>query len=60
MVFVSLIQENPPIVTCKMTSAGSPLTTHVLDTALGKPARNLEIILCKQDGGQEWKEISKR
>lgn len=30
----------------------SPLTTHVLDTARGRPAEGLEIVLERLDGGQ--------
>jgi 5-hydroxyisourate hydrolase len=37
----------------------SPITTHVLDTARGKPAAGLPIKLFKlNEGNGEWKEIS--
>ena len=34
--------------------AYSPITTHVLDTALGKPARNLPIKLCYMTTDSSW------
>ena len=38
----------------------SQITTHVLDTAIGAPARGLRIILCQRhDGGNEWIEIAR-
>jgi hydroxyisourate hydrolase len=34
-----------------MTSAGK-LTTHVLDTARGRPAEGMAVELCRRDGGE--------
>lgn len=36
----------------------SPITTHVLDTAQGKPAEGIEISLSLQNGSN-WKELGK-
>lgn len=36
----------------------SPITTHVLDTARGKPANGVPVTLEHHDGGQ-WKQLSK-
>ena len=36
----------------------SNLTTHVLDTSIGKPAQGLRVILFKKDKNGEFKEIS--
>lgn len=36
---------------------GSPITTHVLDTALGRPAANLAISLHARDG-EQWSEVA--
>ena len=33
----------------------SPITTHVLDTALGKPAQDVPILLEISTGGDQWK-----
>lgn len=35
----------------------SPITTHVLDTALGKPAEGILVRLEKQGGGDSWEEL---
>ena len=35
----------------------SPITTHVLDTASGKPARNMPLTLERQDGGT-WQPLA--
>jgi len=44
-----------------MTSAArSPITTHVLDTALGQPARGLAVKLEAQDGAGAWTELAAR
>ena len=36
----------------------SPITTHVLDTSLGQPARGLEIVLSRQEGAG-WSQIGR-
>ena len=36
---------------------GSPITTHVLDTALGRPAAGLAITMLAHDG-ERWHEIA--
>lgn len=36
----------------------SPITTHILDTSLGKPAAGIEIILFNQNG-DSWNEIAR-
>jgi 5-hydroxyisourate hydrolase len=44
-----------------MTSpARSPITTHVLDTALGQPARGLAVTLEAQDSAGAWTELAAR
>lgn len=35
----------------------SPITTHVLDTASGKPAKNVPLTLERQDGG-DWRQLA--
>ena len=35
-----------------------PLSTHILDTALGKPAGNVEVCLYKQHGNGSWVHLS--
>jgi 5-hydroxyisourate hydrolase len=35
----------------------SQLTTHILDTSLGRPAANVLIVLYQQDGA-DWREIA--
>jgi 5-hydroxyisourate hydrolase len=40
--------------------ARSPITTHVLDTALGRPARGLAVKLEVLDGGGAWSELAAR
>ena len=41
------------------TKARSPITTHVLDTAEGRPARGVAVRLELQDrGGDAWTEIA--
>jgi 5-hydroxyisourate hydrolase len=37
----------------------SQITTHILDTAVGKPARDVTIILYQQHNSEGWKEIAK-
>ena len=37
----------------------SPITTHVLDTATGKPAANLEIVLELQTAANRWQELAR-
>lgn len=36
----------------------SPITTHVLDTALGKPAAGVHIVLQFWEAGRDWKPIA--
>lgn len=36
----------------------SPVTTHVLDTSIGRPAAGITVILFKEAGG-EWNEIAR-
>ena len=36
----------------------SQITTHVLDTALGKPAEGIRIALEVQGAGEKWKELA--
>jgi 5-hydroxyisourate hydrolase len=44
-----------------MTSAAaSPITSHVLDTAIGQPARGLTVKLEAQDGAGAWTELAAR
>jgi 5-hydroxyisourate hydrolase len=38
----------------------SPITTHVLDTALGQPARDLEIRLDVLDEQGAWRSLARR
>ena len=37
----------------------SPITTHVLDTATGKPAEGLEIVLEFQTAPNRWQELAR-
>jgi 5-hydroxyisourate hydrolase len=41
-----------------MTSPTSPITTHVLDTALGRPAKGVAVVLEIEQAGA-WKEIGR-
>jgi 5-hydroxyisourate hydrolase len=43
-----------------MTSPSSPITSHVLDTALGRPARNLGVRLAALDGAGAWQTLADR
>ena len=36
----------------------SPITTHVLDTALGQPASGIEVKLARRDENAEWRELA--
>ncbi len=40
-----------------MTPGKSPITTHVLDTALGRPAAGIQVTLEIQAGMNHWKEL---
>lgn len=40
-------------------SAPSPITTHVLDTHLGKPAAGMAVALEKRDSAGNWEEIAR-
>lgn len=35
----------------------SPITTHVLDTALGRPAQGIAVTLEQQEGQHTWKSL---
>ncbi|KAI0226771.1 5-hydroxyisourate hydrolase [Lamellibrachia satsuma] len=39
-------------------ASGSPLTTHVLDTAKGRPAQNVPITLFRQTASTQWQHLS--
>ena len=42
-----------------MTDTRSPITTHVLDTALGKPAAGVPVSLSRADpAGEGWRELA--
>ena len=41
-----------------MTSPSSPITTHVLDTARGKPAAGIPVLLHLQSDGS-WQELAR-
>jgi 5-hydroxyisourate hydrolase len=43
-----------------MTAPRSPITSHVLDTALGRPARNLGVRLDVLDGTGAWQMLAER
>jgi 5-hydroxyisourate hydrolase len=36
----------------------SPITTHVLDTALGKPAAGVHVVLQFWQAGRDWQQIA--
>ncbi len=38
-------------------SSMSPITTHVLDLASGKPAAGVPVTLAVRQGGQDWKTL---
>ena len=37
----------------------SPITTHVLDISIGRPAQGVAVTLLLQTAGTEWKEIAR-
>ena len=37
----------------------APITTHVLDISIGRPAQGVAVILLLQTTGAEWKEIAR-
>ncbi len=37
----------------------SPITSHVLDTTLGKPAHGLAVVLEIRDGPDRWSELAR-
>src|SRR5262245_44910258 len=37
----------------------SPITTHVLDTSLGCPARGMEIVLDRRNPDESWTEVGR-
>ena len=41
-----------------MTSPACPITTHVLDTSLGKPAEGIKVLLERLDGAN-WTELAR-
>ena len=41
-----------------MIRPSSPITSHVLDTALGRPARNLGVRLDVLDGAGAWQKLA--
>jgi 5-hydroxyisourate hydrolase len=41
-------------------AARSPITSHVLDTAEGRPARGLPVTLAVDDGAGGWAELAAR
>ena len=43
-----------------MTHPSSPITSHVLDTALGRPARKLGVRLDALDGAGAWQTLADR
>ena len=38
----------------------SPITTHVLDTSQGTPARGVPVVLERKDKSGSWKELARR
>ena len=40
-------------------SSGSPITTHDLDLASGRPASGIAVILLRREEGKEWSEIGR-
>ena len=38
----------------------SPITTHVLDTALGRPAAGVQVTLARQTATGEWQQLAQR
>ncbi|XP_077984870.1 5-hydroxyisourate hydrolase-like [Glandiceps talaboti] len=50
--------HQPRLEVCDMAGQQSPLTTHVLDTASGRPASNLEINLHYQTSDRQWQKLS--
>src|SRR5690606_2523034 len=41
-------------------SSRSPITTHVLDTSVGRPAANLPVTLSREIDGQRWELLAER
>jgi 5-hydroxyisourate hydrolase len=37
----------------------SAITTHVLDTALGRPAAGIAVVLDRQDANDQWAEVGR-
>ena len=52
-----LLQSCISVETTGANMPGSPLTTHVLDTSKGQPARALPIQLYKSVGDDKWSSI---
>ncbi|XP_077987223.1 5-hydroxyisourate hydrolase-like [Glandiceps talaboti] len=50
--------QQPSTEPSNMPGQENPLTTHVLDTAIGRPAANLEINLQYQASDGQWQEVS--
>lgn len=56
---LQVIHKQLKQVNLQQTMAGSPVTTHVLDTALGKPAKRVPISLfIQQEEDKNWKQIA--
>lgn len=43
-----------------MNSKRSPITTHVLDVAIGKPAAGVGVTLAHEGAGGKWTEVASR
>ena len=41
-------------------SSRSPITTHVLDTSIGRPAANVPVTLSREDDEQRWEVLAER
>jgi 5-hydroxyisourate hydrolase len=37
----------------------SPITTHILDIALGRPGRGIAVVLEKREDGHRWTELAR-
>jgi len=48
-----------PIDTTMQSNQTNPLTSHVLDQAIGRPAAGVRVLLFKQENGQ-WRQISEQ
>ena len=41
-------------------SSRSPITTHVLDTSIGRPAANVPVTLSRENDEQQWEVLAER